>query len=94
VYVLPLCSLLHDLVLTFIFFYLPYLFLLISLCLLHVLLPLPLSLRQVKRRDAESRRHSTPKPRTRSDTTARYRHMGATKISLKGRGGTATNLLM
>lgn len=34
------------------------------------------------------------KPHRRSDTTARYRHMGATKISQGGGGGRATNLLL
>jgi len=87
VYVLPLSSLLHDLVLTFIFFYLPYLFLLNILSLLHVFYP---SLYLCgKSRDAVTQRAdvTVQKPHRRSDTTAKYRHMGATNISQKGGGG-------
>jgi hypothetical protein len=86
-YVLTLSSLLHDLFLTFILLYLPYLFLLNILRLLHVLFPFPLSLRHVKRLcDADSRRQSTEATQA-FDTTARYRHMGSTKISKKRGGG-------
>lgn len=84
---LPLSSLLHDLVLTFIFFYLPSLFLLNVLFFLHVFYP---SLYLCgKSRDAVTQRAdvTVQDPQRRSDTIARYRHMGATKISQKGGGG-------
>ena len=92
VYVLPLSSFSHDLVLTFIFFYLPYLFLLNMLCLLHVLLLFPLTLRQVKGRcDAESRRHSTEATQARRDR--KIQTHGRHQNLFEGEG-TATNLLM